>query len=162
MGVVHRDIKPQNILVTKQGTAKLIDFSSAEKIGASDILKGTAGTYQFFSPEACDSTLYEHIKKLAENTEGIPGKATDMWALGVSVYAMLFNKLPFWGDSIMGILTAITKNPYSWPQRRVAFPKERTPSKLMAQLVEALLNKNPKKRLTAAQLLTHPALSQTS
>lgn len=65
IGVVHRDIKPQNILMTNKGIAKLIDFSSAEKIGESDLLKGTAGTYQFFSPEACDSTLIQEHKEIS-------------------------------------------------------------------------------------------------
>lgn len=65
IGVVHRDIKPQNILMTKGGVAKLIDFSSAEKIGESDMLKGTAGTYQFFSPEACDSTFFHVYKEIS-------------------------------------------------------------------------------------------------
>ena len=54
VGVVHRDIKPQNILITASGVAKLTDFSVAEKVGENDILKKTAGTYQFFSPEACN------------------------------------------------------------------------------------------------------------
>jgi len=51
--------------MTNKGIAKLIDFSSAEKIGESDLLKGTAGTYQFFSPEACDSTLIKEHKEIS-------------------------------------------------------------------------------------------------
>lgn len=54
-GVLHRDIKPQNIMLDENGIAKLGDFGSAERFqNENDYLQTTIGTYQFFSPECCD------------------------------------------------------------------------------------------------------------
>ena len=55
--VIHRDIKPQNILITKDNKAKLSDFGVSqifEQAEGGDFLRSTEGTYQFFAPECCD------------------------------------------------------------------------------------------------------------
>ena len=86
-GVLHRDIKPQNILVGSDGIAKLADFGVSKVIeDESDMIKQTEGTLHFMPPEACDMEIDE-----------FSGKAADVWALGVTLYAMLYNKVPFWG-----------------------------------------------------------------
>lgn len=110
-GIVHRDVKPQNLLIAADGTAKLTDFSTAERVGTNDMLKKTAGTYQFFAPESCNCKRVFN-GRLAKNTDGVSGRASDIWALGVTMYAMLYNRLPFWGGSIIDILDAIANKPY--------------------------------------------------
>lgn len=88
-GVLHRDIKPQNIIFDSNHVAKLIDFGVSkvlESPESPDLLKQTEGTYHFMAPEACDPDV-----------DSYSGKAADVWALGVTAYALLFNKCPFWG-----------------------------------------------------------------
>jgi len=76
-------------------TAKLCDFGVSEKLKApfdeNDVISKTAGTFHFFAPECCDA-----------NTETHSGRAADIWALGVTMYCLLFNELPFWNhDNVM-------------------------------------------------------------
>jgi [calcium/calmodulin-dependent protein kinase] kinase len=67
----------------------------------------SAGTFHFFAPECCDTEV-----------EKYSGRATDMWALGVTMYCMLFNVLPFWDPDIneYGILDVILKNDVKLPE----------------------------------------------
>lgn len=90
-GVLHRDIKPQNIIFGEDHHAKLIDFGVSkvlESADSSDSVRQTEGTYHFMAPEACDPEVEEYS-----------GKACDVWALGVTLYTLLFNKCPFWGKT---------------------------------------------------------------
>jgi len=76
-------------LVDFDGVAKLADFGVSKVLEEeSDIVKGCEGTTHFLPPEVCDYDITEYS-----------GKAADVWALGVTLYAMLYNKVPFWGDS---------------------------------------------------------------
>ena len=83
--ICHRDIKPENILVDGDGNGKLADFGSAKFFaGEDDMMRGSVGTYHFFAPELCNENIKEYS-----------GRAADIWALGITLYAMVFNKLPF-------------------------------------------------------------------
>ena len=82
--VVHRDLKPENILIDSNNVIKISDFGSAQALQKpDDTFSNTPGTPVFQSPEQWGGT-----------TEFL-GKPLDIWALGVTLYYMLFNKPPF-------------------------------------------------------------------
>lgn len=92
INVIHRDIKPQNMLVTADQKLKIIDFGRSVKLKhENEKLKGSEGTYHFMAPEML-SEVYP---------EGYDGKKCDIWSLGVSLYGILFGKLPFYDDLLI-------------------------------------------------------------
>jgi len=98
-GVVHRDVKPSNVMLDRRGDVRLTDFGIASiqsgDQGASSSTQ-ILGTPQYMSPE--------------QATGGDVGPSTDLFALGVMMYQMISGELPFRGESSMALIKSITED----------------------------------------------------
>jgi serine/threonine-protein kinase len=97
-GVVHRDVKPANILILPDGTVKLVDFGIARLEDSSMTRTGLIlGTPSYMSPEVLTGQRVDH--------------RADMWATGVLLYEMLSGKPPFEGDTIPTVVYKVINQP---------------------------------------------------
>lgn len=90
--IVHRDIKPHNILISNTGVAKLADFGIAKAVSASTIIGGNnkvMGSVHYFSPEQARGAYVD--------------ERSDIYSLGIVLYEMLTGKVPFDGDNPISI-----------------------------------------------------------
>ncbi|MFK0121344.1 serine/threonine-protein kinase [Streptomyces sp. NPDC090994] len=132
-GVLHRDVKPHNILFRPDGLALLMDFGIATFEGAAQVTRSheIIGTPQYLAPE------------LLSHTPAGPrpaSTASDLWALGVTLYEMVEGRRPFEGTTAYEVLIAVRERPV--PPMEYAGP--------LTAVIEALLSKDPGRRPDAA------------
>ncbi len=134
-GVVHRDIKPTNILVTPDGRVKIMDFGIAHIVGSELTPDGVLlGSPNYMAPE--------QLSKRALDPR------TDLFAFGIVLYRMLTGRLPFEGDSFAAIAQAVlTEDPPSPETVRAGLDPA------VARVVMRCLSKDPEKRFPNAESL---------
>ncbi|MCC6739130.1 MAG: serine/threonine protein kinase [Planctomycetia bacterium] len=133
LGILHRDVKPANVLFTREGEAKLADYGLAKEEKGDQNLSMTGmvmGTPHYMAPEVCEG-------KKAD-------ARSDLYALGVMMYYMACGKYPFDSESVMQLLMAHVQE--------APPPLAGVPAGLKA-VIERLLSKDPGKRYANADKL---------
>ncbi|XP_069717409.1 serine/threonine-protein kinase 36 isoform X3 [Phaenicophaeus curvirostris] len=135
--ILHRDMKPQNILLDKDGVVKLCDFGFARAMSIHTmVLTSIKGTPLYMSPELVEERPYDHT--------------ADLWSVGCILYELFVGTPPFYTSSIFQLVSFIVKNPVKWP---VAI------SPVFKSFLQGLLMKDPRQRLSWPELLSHPFIS---
>lgn len=153
-GIIHRDIKPSNLLVGKDDEVKISDFgvsfaANLDDKGENDFeLAKTAGTPAFLAPELCGT---ERCMKVTYKI--------DIWALGITLFCLIFGCLPFHADSEFQLFDIINHNDVNFPDMklwRVAAKLSDTDFNIVKDLLLKLLDKNPESRIEIDEIRRHP------
>ncbi|KAL0453091.1 UNVERIFIED_CONTAM: Calcium-dependent protein kinase [Sesamum latifolium] len=138
-GVMHRDLKPENFLfANKKETAplKAIDFGLSVFFKPGERFNEIVGSPYYMAPEVLKRNY---------------GPEVDVWSAGVILYILLCGVPPFWAETEQGVAQAIIRSVVDF--KRDPWPKVSDRAK---DLVKKMLNPDPKKRLTAQEVLDHP------
>lgn len=133
-GIIHRDIKPDNCLITHDDILKIVDFGVSEMFEKeSDMHTAkSAGSPAFMPPELC---VVKHGP--------VSGKAADIWSMGVTLYCLRYGRIPFEKSGMLELYESIKSD-------EVDLEDEKDDK--FADLMLRLLEKDPDKRITMAQL----------
>ena len=136
-GVIHRDLKPHNVIVSDEGTAKVTDFGIA-RAGASEMTEtgSIMGTAQYLSPEQAQGHAVS--------------PASDIYSIGVLLYEALTGRVPFHGESAVSIaLKHLNEQPAPLSQLRPEIHPE------LERAVMTALAKDPAQRYASAEEMVH-------
>jgi serine/threonine protein kinase len=137
--IVHNDIKPENILLDDDNRIVLTDFGSSEIMSSKIIQDKLSGTYAFFSPE-----------KFLIGTH-MDGEPIDIWAFGVTIFGLLYGRLPFIGKDYKTIKHNILHEKPIYPQDI---------SVIDNMFFSEIFNKDPYERITIQNIKKHDFFSK--
>lgn len=129
-GVVHRDIKPDNCLITSDDVLKIVDFGVSEMFEKeSDMATSkSAGSPAFMPPELCVAK-HGHVS----------GRAADIWSMGVTLYCLRYGHIPFEKHGVLELYESIRGDELNLGNEQ---------DQSFIDLIRRLLEKNPEKRIT--------------
>ncbi|KAM7538319.1 hypothetical protein Aperf_G00000070012 [Anoplocephala perfoliata] len=132
--ILHRDMKPQNILLGHGGVVKLCDFGFARAMSFNTlVLTSIKGTPLYMAPEIVEERPYDHT--------------ADLWALGCILYELATGTPPFYTSSIIKLVKMITNDKVKWSDKM---------SPMFKSFLAGLLEKDARRRLQWPELLSHP------
>merc|ERR1712098_484055 len=140
--VIHRDLKPTNILLTVDGVIKLADFGTSKDLSelTHTVQQTLCGTPAFIAPEV--------VRKDKHTT------STDIWSLGVIVYNMVTGEIPFVAAEKLALLLAIANGSVK-VEYPPAFPR------IFREFIHSCLKFLPADRPSAKELLQNPLFSES-
>eukprot|EP01130_Rhizamoeba_saxonica_P015911 TRINITY_DN7249_c0_g1_i1.p1 TRINITY_DN7249_c0_g1~~TRINITY_DN7249_c0_g1_i1.p1 ORF type:complete len:225 (-),score=45.04 TRINITY_DN7249_c0_g1_i1:18-692(-) len=139
MNILHRDIKPNNLLVSKDDVMKIIDFSESSEFLSDDTIRDSAGTPSYFAPEQV--VPYDSSCNLS-------GKAIDIYALGVTLFCFVTGMHPLSSHQIINI--------YDMEYTKISIPFNLSAD--LRDLLDNMLQIDPIKRYTLSEIKAHPWL----
>lgn len=131
--IIHRDIKPDNLLRSEDGTLKIVDFGVSEMFKkGNDRTTKSAGSPAFMAPELC---RHDHGE--------VSGRATDVWSMGVTLFCIRYGRLPFVSSNILELNRVIREDDFDLSTEK---------DERFLTLMRRLLEKDPVQRISIEEL----------
>lgn len=143
-GIIHRDLKPDNCLITADDVLKVVDFGVSEMFDKQGdnpdadalVTAKSAGSPAFMPPELC---VVKH--------GAVSGRAADIWSMGVTLFCLRYGRIPFEKSGVLELYESIRAE-------EIDLSQETDP--VFCDLMTRLLDKDPERRITMAELREHP------
>ncbi|XP_054280711.1 serine/threonine-protein kinase BRSK2 isoform X1 [Macrosteles quadrilineatus] len=132
--ICHRDLKPENLLLDEKNNIKIADFGMASLQPGGSMLETSCGSPHYACPEVIRGEKYD-------------GRRADVWSCGVILYALLVGALPFDDDNLRQLLEKVKRGVFHIPH---FVPPD------CQNLLRGMIEVNPEKRLTLAEINRHP------
>ncbi|RHZ44988.1 putative serine/threonine protein kinase Kin1 [Aspergillus thermomutatus] len=136
--IVHRDLKIENILISKTGDIKIIDFGLSNLFSPRSLLKTFCGSLYFAAPELLQARQYT-------------GPEVDVWSFGIVLYVLVCGKVPFDDQSMPQLHAKIKKGHVEYPQGLTAECRH---------IISRMLVTDPKQRASLAEIMNHPWMNK--
>ncbi|KAL1914519.1 uncharacterized protein VTP21DRAFT_8233 [Calcarisporiella thermophila] len=136
--IVHRDLKIENILISKMGDVKIIDFGLSNLYSPDKLLSTFCGSLYFAAPELLNAKMYT-------------GPEVDIWSLGIVLYVLVCGKVPFDDQSMPALHAKIKRGIVEYPNYLSSECKH---------LISRMLVTDPSQRATLTEIMEHPWLNR--